>query len=258
EPSPSQALSVNGSARLTQYLFLEDYAGGDSKTAGIFSYNDLLYFRRHTSGTDAYEADLMSLSLLNGNLSTTGEFISTNSNQFRMVQGNYGVFFRNDGTNTYLLLTTSGDQYGGWNSLRPFSINNSSGDVYIGGNAMAVRHGGNVEIGNSLVFTSDRKEKESIEPLHDSLKTLSHLQGVSYVWKNKTKDQALQYGLIAQEVEKTYPNLISYNKETDIKSVNYIGLIAPMIEAIKELKAENEALKTRLDKLETEGTNIEQ
>jgi hypothetical protein len=51
------------------------------------------------------------------------------SGQFRMVQGSYGVFFRNDGSDTYILITNPGDQYGSWNGLRPFYINNASGIV---------------------------------------------------------------------------------------------------------------------------------
>lgn len=48
--------------------------------------------------------------------------------QFRMVHGNYGAFFRNDGANTYMpLLTNSGDPYGQWNGLRPLYFNNATG-----------------------------------------------------------------------------------------------------------------------------------
>jgi len=64
-----------------------------------------------------------------GTIRASGELISTSPSQFRMVQGNYGAFFRNDGISTYLLLTASGDQYGVWNALRPFRVNNSSGVV---------------------------------------------------------------------------------------------------------------------------------
>lgn len=49
----------------------------------------------------------------------------------RMISGSYGSFFRNDGTNTYLLLTNSADQYGVWNSLRPLYVNNGNGDLYL-------------------------------------------------------------------------------------------------------------------------------
>ena len=49
---------------------------------------------------------------------------------FRAVAGNFGAFFRNDGSDTYILLTASGDVYGSWNGLRPFRINNTSGYTY--------------------------------------------------------------------------------------------------------------------------------
>lgn len=53
------------------------------------------------------------------------------SGQFRAVAGNYGFFIRNDGANTYFMLTNSGDEYGLWNDLRPLYINNTTGNVSI-------------------------------------------------------------------------------------------------------------------------------
>lgn len=60
--------------------------------------------------------------------------------QFRAIAGNYGCFIRNDGTNTYFLLTNSGNQYGTWNSLRPFTINNAGGGVTMS-NGVAISGG---------------------------------------------------------------------------------------------------------------------
>lgn len=71
---------------------------------------------------------------ITGNVRATGEIISTLGSgygQLRLISGNYGSMFRNDGNNTYLLFTASGNQYGAWNSLRPLIINNASGDVSI-------------------------------------------------------------------------------------------------------------------------------
>lgn len=65
----------------------------------------------------------------NGTFSATGEIISTNANQFRLVYGNYGLIFRQDGSNFYMLPTNSLDQYGPWNSLRPFYMDMASGLV---------------------------------------------------------------------------------------------------------------------------------
>ncbi|HET8581406.1 MAG TPA: hypothetical protein VFL98_02980 [Candidatus Paceibacterota bacterium] len=67
-----------------------------------------------------------------GTIRTNGEVQSASANAFRMVYGNYGAFWRNDGSNTYFLLTNSGDQYGTYNSLRPLWINDANGSVGIG------------------------------------------------------------------------------------------------------------------------------
>jgi hypothetical protein len=82
-----------------------------------------------------------------GNVRASGEFISTNANQARFIQGDYGLIHRNDGTNYYMLLTDAGDQYGSWNSLRPFRINDPTGDIFLGGEVLTVKHGTNVGIG---------------------------------------------------------------------------------------------------------------
>jgi hypothetical protein len=82
-----------------------------------------------------------------GNVRATG-FISTNANAYRMVYGNYGAIWRQDGQHTYLLLTNSGNQYGGWNNLRPFRVTNSTGDVLIG-NKLFVKHNGSIGIGTT-------------------------------------------------------------------------------------------------------------
>ncbi len=49
----------------------------------------------------------------------------------RQVYGNYGAFWRNDGSHYYLLGTNSGDQNGLWNGFRPFRYNFSNGEVAI-------------------------------------------------------------------------------------------------------------------------------
>lgn len=78
-----------------------------------------------------------------GNLRVNGELISTmggGSAQFRAIAGNYGFMIRNDGPNTWFLLTNPGNQYGGWNSLRPFRVVNNSGDVFLANSNLVIRH----------------------------------------------------------------------------------------------------------------------
>jgi len=59
----------------------------------------------------------------------TGEIQSTSSDNYRIVAGDYGTFWRNDGNSLYLLLTKAKDPYGTWNNLRPFSVNIKTGQV---------------------------------------------------------------------------------------------------------------------------------
>ncbi|PWI82141.1 hypothetical protein DEO48_00125, partial [Enterobacter sp. CGMCC 5087] len=60
------------------------------------------------------------------------EIVSTSANSYRIVYGNYGAFWRQDGGNLYLMLTNSGDAHGSYNSLRPFTVNLASGYITMG------------------------------------------------------------------------------------------------------------------------------
>jgi hypothetical protein len=92
---------------------------------------------------------------------------------------------------------------------------------------------------NATVFNSlsDKRLKENIETIPSALDVVKSLNGVSFNWK----DNGLKsYGVIAQEVEKILPALVS---DADPKSVNYSGIIAFLINAIKELHEEVQANK---------------
>lgn len=64
---------------------------------------------------------------------TNGQYVSANSDAYRMIYGNYGAFWRNDGTKVYLLSTAENDRFGGWNTYRPFIYDLGSGSVKLGG-----------------------------------------------------------------------------------------------------------------------------
>ncbi|BEM23887.1 hypothetical protein SME04J_22530 [Serratia marcescens] len=81
---------------------------------------------------------------LTGTLKTSAEIQSTHIDNYRMVGGGFGSFWRNDGNRLYLLLTKENDQYGTFNNLRPFSVDVRTGAVafesgmHIGGNWPAI------------------------------------------------------------------------------------------------------------------------
>ena len=70
-------------------------------------------------------------------ITSSGEIISRSANGLRIAYGNFGTFWRNDGSNLYLMLTNSGDPLGNYNSLRPFTVNLTSGDITINKLALA-------------------------------------------------------------------------------------------------------------------------
>lgn len=81
---------------------------------------------------------------LTGTLKTSAEIQSTHIDNYRMVGGGFGSFWRNDGNRLYLLLTNENDQYGTFNALRPFSVDVRTGTaafesgMHIGGNWPAI------------------------------------------------------------------------------------------------------------------------
>lgn len=96
---------------------------------------------------------------LNGGLTATGEIVSRYANGFRIAYGSYGFFIRNDGSNTYFMLTNSGNSLGTYNNLRPLIINNANGTVTIG-NGLDVTGGINGSLnGNASTATKLQKAR---------------------------------------------------------------------------------------------------
>ena len=108
---------------------------------------------------------------------------------------------------------------------------------------------GYLVLNGPLFDSSDRRLKKDFTKLNNSFTKLNSLQGYHYYWKDTTKSQSLQTGLIAQEVETLFPELVKTD-EKGMKSVNYVGLIPHLIEAIKEQNKQIVTLKERLDKVQ--------
>ncbi len=110
--------------------------------------------------------------------------------------------------------------------------------------------------GNFLVGTcvSDRRFKKNITPFGRVLDQLSALQPVNYYWRaaeypERHFGDSQAYGLIAQDVEQILPELV-VTSDDGYKAVDYTKLPLLTIEAVKELKTENDALKQRVAELD--------
>lgn len=100
---------------------------------------------------------------------------------------------------------------------------------------------------NGTVYTSDIQYKKNIDPVTDALDRVVKLRGVSYEWKRdeyqeKNFPDGRHYGVIAQEVEKILPDVVSAGSD-GTKAVAYIEIIPVLIEAIKEQQKEIAELK---------------
>ena len=79
---------------------------------------------------------------------------------------------------------------------------------------------------------SDERLKTNIVGITDALSKLDQLRGVEYDWKNGSGSSV---GVIAQEVQSVYPQLVS---ETESRmTVNYNGLVGLLIQAVKDLSS---------------------
>lgn len=78
--------------------------------------------------------------------------------------------------------------------------------------------------------SSDETLKENIVPISNALEKVQQISGVHFNWKDNGEKSI---GVIAQEIEKVFPELVQ--EIDDRKTVSYGNLIAVLIEAIKEL-----------------------
>jgi hypothetical protein len=113
---------------------------------------------------------------------------------------------------------------------------NSSGNF--AGSANLTFDGTNLTCGGNVTANSDASLKENIVTITSALEKVTSLRGVEY---DRIDLKEHQIGVIAQEVESIIPEVVYENE--GIKSVAYGNLVALLIEAVKELKAEVDQLK---------------
>ncbi|EFM0162324.1 phage tail protein [Escherichia coli] len=140
--------TTSGHGGVNNAEFIYVYNGSDYAPGWRRSYNT----RNKPTASDVGALPLTG-GTLSGGLTSSGEIISKYANGFRIAYGSFGFFIRNDGSNTYFMLTASGDTLGSWNGLRPIIINNTSGAVSIG-NGLNVTGGVNGSLnGNASTAT---------------------------------------------------------------------------------------------------------
>ncbi|MEW6741764.1 MAG: tail fiber domain-containing protein [Planctomycetota bacterium] len=130
-------------------------------------------------------------------------------------------------------------------------------EVYDRGGGLHLSSGGGLPITADQCingsFCSDRALKTNIVPLAvdtSYLDRVMHLQPVTFRWKEQP-DGPRRIGLIAQDVEEVLPEVVTIpDDEAGLRGLSPTGLEAVLVQAIKELKAENDALVRRVQTLE--------
>ncbi len=119
------------------------------------------------------------------------------------------------------------------------------GDVITTGDATVQ---GTLHLSNSINY-SDVRLKKDIEPLQNVMPDVMKLKGYTYYWKNN-RDTTEQIGVLAQEVQKIYPQLVQADSK-GILGVNYVQLIPVLLTAVKEQQQEIDELKEEIKRVET-------
>lgn len=111
-------------------------------------------------------------------------------------------------------------------------IYGSGGNIGIGATTPSekLQVNGNV-LATAYLTSSDRNLKTNFFTLTGALAKMLSLHGYAFEWKNTGKRDV---GIVAQEVESVFPDIVKTDAATGYKSVEYANLIAPMIEAMRE------------------------
>ena len=107
----------------------------------------------------------------------------------------------------------------------------------------------------TVAQASDERLKNIIEQINVDLDTLDDIQKIRFTWKNEENGK-VNIGVVAQSVEKVFPELVIENPDTGYKNVNYEGLSVVALAAVDKLHAEVKNLEERLYQLENRMYNI--
>lgn len=235
--APHEALTIGGNGSTIE---LGSNVAGKDSSAGKIGYQKFTADALDIVGAGTNGSNRKIHFWTEGGATFTGPVYSTGQ-----VQGNSSDGIAVYGVNN----STDAPSVEGWNQGNSGSIFRGwSGTPGSHTQKFNVANNGAVWALNGYSQGSDIRLKSDIQPLENTLGKIMLLRGVSYVMKaDETKERKI--GVIAQELEKEYPELVATD-DKGMKSVAYANLTAVLIEAVKELKSENNAMKARLERLE--------
>ena len=181
-----------------------------------------------TSGVVTYYGD-------GSKLSNVAASISTNTTN----QAQFITYVTNTGPATGFGVTTTGLVFNPSSNSLGIGTTNPTSKLYVNGDVLVT----GIITATDFNSASDIKLKENIQNIDNPIDKIIKINGVRFDWKIDNKPSM---GVIAQNIEKVLPELVSGE---DSKTVNYNGIIGLLIECVKNQQGQIEDLNRRLDEL---------
>ena len=182
-------------------------------------------------------------SMASGDNATAIGYRVTASDRSSLVIGEYNLLGST--------VTNSATQFSTDNTA--FVIGNGS-DSNNRSDALVVKFSGDATLAGNLNINSDARLKANIVSLGGTLSKLLQIDGKSYTMK-KDESEKQKIGLLAQDIEKVFPELVS--ESHGVKSVNYQGLVPILINALKEQDNRLSKQQSEIDRLKNQEKRLE-
>lgn len=270
----TEAIALNSGARLVAdgNIYLPNATNGFSTGWLLGQINSRINgVNDNANNRVAKSGDTMTGTLTINNGTNTGVMVSgiTSGSDKGLIRGNVDggshAAWENRSSGLQLDCPSSDNSaYNVWKATKWGAYHFAAMDVYApNGNAyvrLVLRNGGAHIWGNSsytspvqinapeFYLSSDISLKKDIRSIEDSRSNLHKVEIKRYAMKDGSNDNAI--GVIAQEVQEVYPELVNENKDTGKLSVNYRGLSSVLWKIVQEQDKELEDVKSRLARIE--------
>jgi hypothetical protein len=230
-------------------LYLNHYATGT------------VYIRGNTAwhaGNDGSGSGL-DADLLDGNhatafpkISGTNTYTTNGVNYFRIERGGYSGSLNTANLQAYS--TGANSAFMSFHRSGYYAVNmglDADNILRIGGwsasaNRWVLDMNGNMTAAGNVTAYSDIRLKDNIEVIPNALEKVNQIRGVTFTRNDQENKEARHTGVIAQEVEKVLPEVISEDN-LGIKNVAYGNMVGLLIEAMKEQQKQIDELKEKLE-----------
>ena len=187
------------------------------------------------ASADSDDLDFFTAGTKRMTINEAGAFLFPDTGGFKVgVDGTgYDVkFFGDTATNGYML----------WDQSTDDLILGSSSKIGVGTATPSTE----LHVVGTITETSMREMKTNISNMENMLPSVLQMQGVEFDWKDEDKGKD-NYGFIAEDVEKIFPNLVTYDAKGKPEGIQYTKMTAVLLEAIKEQQIQIDELKSKLN-----------